>query len=124
MHITRDESRHLSGTLSMLENLASRMPKEKRLMITRQMKHGFIYLSPLLFEPLADFWKLPSDFIEWDRKLEEKAYECGLGTPAIEEKTKNWREAILKQSVRLEEIGIQVPAIKEIGLDGVDIPRG
>jgi rubrerythrin len=121
-NITRDESRHLAGTLSMMERLSVGLNEKEKFMISRQMKHGFIYLSPLLFTPMSDFWHLPADFVKWDRKLEEIAYEAGMGVPTFEQKKQDWQEAILRQKVRLEDLGIKLPAIKEVGIDGIEIP--
>ncbi len=120
-NITRDESRHLTGTLAMLERLAASMDDKQKMMITRQMKHGFIYLSPLLFKPVGDFWDLPRDFYESDSKFEELASRSGLGVPSLEQRSKAWLNAIEKHRKRLESMGIGVPRIEEIGLEGVDV---
>ncbi len=120
-NITRDESRHLTGTLAMLERLSEKMNKEDKVMISRQLKHGFIYLSPLLFKPMEDFWKLPSDFFEYDQKLEHLAYGAGLGVPKVEERKENWMKAISRHRSRIEELGIPVPEIREIGIAGLDV---
>jgi len=120
-NITRDESRHLTGTLAMLERLSERMNKEDKVMISRQLKHGFIYLSPLLFKPMEDFWKLPTDFFEYDQKLEHLAYESGLGVPKVEDRKENWMKAISRHRSKIEELGIPVPEIKEIGIAGLDV---
>ncbi|MDG6934471.1 MAG: hypothetical protein JRN68_07205, partial [Nitrososphaerota archaeon] len=92
-----------------------------KMMITRQMKHGFIYLSPLLFKPVGDFWDLPRDFYESDSKFEELASRSGLGVPSLEQRSKAWLNAIEKHRKRLESMGIGVPRIEEIGLEGVDV---
>lgn len=125
-NITKDESRHLTGTLAMLERLASTMTKENKLMISRQMKHGFIYLSPLLFKPMEDFWKLPSDFAEIDRKMEDLADKAGLGVPKVEDRASAWKTAIERHRSKLEELGIPMPEIKEVGVEGfkVDVKKG
>jgi rubrerythrin len=120
-NITRDESRHLTGTMAMLGKLASKMNDKQKLMITRQMKHGFIYLSPLLFKPVGDFWELPYDFQQVDSKLEELAAGSGLGVPSTEDRAEAWVAAIERHRSKLEEMGIAVPRIEEIGLDGLDI---
>lgn len=120
-NITKDESRHLTGTMAMLERLASTMDERQKLMITRQMKHGFIYLSPLLFKPVGDFWELPGDFYETDSKLEEYAAQSGLGVPTLDQRSNAWLKAIERHRARLESMGIAVPRIEEIGLDGVDV---
>lgn len=117
-NITRDESRHLIGTLAMMEKISNNMSDEQKLMITRQMKHGFIYLSPLLFKPVSEFWKLPHDFIEYDQRLEEIAQKAGLGIPSIDERKEAWLKAIEKHRSKLEGLGIKVPQIEEIGLSG------
>ncbi len=120
-NITRDESRHLTGTLVMLERLAERMSKDQKVMISRQLKHGFIYLSPLLFKPMTDFWKLPEDFFEYDQKLEYLAAKSGLGVPKVEERSEAWMQAITRHRSKIEELGIQVPEIKEIGVAGLEV---
>ena len=120
-NITRDESRHLTGTLAMLERLAERMSKEDKAMISRQLKHGFIYLYPLLFKPNDDFWKLPSDFFEYDQKLEGLAAKSGLGVPKLEDRSEAWMKAISRHRSKIEELGIQVPEIREIGLKGLEV---
>ncbi|MDV3244879.1 MAG: hypothetical protein LYZ66_06900 [Nitrososphaerales archaeon] len=120
-NITRDESRHLTGTLAMLERLAEKMSAEDKLMISRQLKHGFIYLSPLLFRPMEDFWKLPADFFAYDQKLEDLAYRSGLGVPKVEDRKENWMQAITRHRSRIEGLGIPMPEIKEIGVVGLDV---
>jgi rubrerythrin len=120
-NITRDESRHLTGTLAMLERLTERMDKEQKLAISRQLKHGFIYLSPLLFRPMEDFWKLPADFFEYDQKLEQVAYGSGLGVPKLEDRRENWMQAISRHRSKIEGLGIPVPEIKELGVAGMEV---
>jgi rubrerythrin len=121
-HITRDETRHLMGTLAMLERLSQRMDRRGRLMITRQMKHGFIYLSPLLFRPVGDFWRLPEDFWDVDQRLEELARQAGLGVPTVEQRAEAWAKAIERHRAKLEELDVHVPAIPELGVEGLDVP--
>jgi hypothetical protein len=120
-NITRDESRHLTGTLAMLERVAERMSKDQKLMVSRQLKHGFIYLSPLLFKPMSDFWNLPDDFFEYDQKLEDLAAKSGLGVPKVEDRSDAWMKAITRHRSKIEELGIPVPEIKEIGVTGLEV---
>ena len=120
-NVTIDESRHLAGTMSLLDNLANGLKAEEKLMITRQMKHGFIFLSPLLYRPMPIFWELPRDFDEVDQEMETVARESGLGVPTLEEKSKGWLKAIERRREQIEKLGIRVPAIKEIGLEGEDV---
>ena len=39
-------------------------------MITKQVRAGYLFLSAVLFEPPEEFWDIPSDFIEVQRKCE------------------------------------------------------
>ncbi len=120
-NITRDETRHLVATMALLRAMAEQFTEEQKLRITRQMKQGFIFLSPLLYRPKADFWKLPAEFEKVDREMEEIARDVGLGCLSLEEKVKFWREAIEKRRREIEEMGIQIPALPEIGVEGVDV---
>ena len=120
-NITVDESRHLAGTLSLLDNLAKDFKPDQKLMITRQMKHGFIFLSPLLYKPMSIFWKLPSDFDEIDREMEEVARNSGLGVPTLEEKKDGWLDAIQRRREQVEKLGVPIPAIPEINLEGKEM---
>jgi hypothetical protein len=85
------------------------------------MKHGFIFLSPLLYKPISIFWHLPRDFEQIDQEMEEVARNSGLGVPTLEEKSKRWLEAIERRRDQIERIGVEVPAIPEIGLEGKDV---
>lgn len=120
-NVTVDGSRHLAGTLSLLDNLARNLKPEQKLMITRQMKHGFIFLSPLLYRPMSIFWHLPKDFDKIDQEMEEIARDSGLGVPALEEKSKGWLQAIERRREQVEKLGVPIPAIPEIGLEGQQV---
>jgi hypothetical protein len=119
--VTIDESRHLAGTMSLLDNLVKVFPAEQKLMITRQMKHGFIFLSPLLYKPMSVFWHLPRDFERIDREMEETARNSGLGVPSMEEKSKGWLKAIERRREQIEKLGVLIPAIHEIDLEGEEV---
>jgi hypothetical protein len=120
-NVTVDESRHLAGTLSLLDNLVKDFPAKQKLMITRQMKHGFIFLSPLLYKPMSVFWHLPKNFNETDQEMEEMARNSGLGVPTLEEKSKGWLEAIQRRREQVEKLGVPIPAISEINLEGQEV---
>ena len=120
-NVTVDESRHLAGTLSLLDNLAKDFEADKKMMITRQMKHGFIFLSPLLYKPMPVFWELPKDFNDIDQEMEEVARNSGLGIPTMDEKSKGWLKAIERRRDQIEKLGIAVPAIPEINLEGAKV---
>lgn len=124
-NITYDETRHLEFTVALLRQLAKEMSAEDKLGLTRQMVHGYIYLSPILADrPYKDFWELPDDYYEWDRKLEEKAFTGGLGLPTPEEKLEGWAKGIHKILPRLEELGVPIPDIPPLKLKGVHIDVG
>ena len=117
-NITRDETRHLVATMALLRAMAEKFTIEQKATITRQMKQGFIFLSPLLYRHKPEFWHLPADFDKVDQEMEEAARDAGLGVLTLEEKVKFWREAIEKKRSEIEEMGIKVPAIPELGVEG------
>src|SRR5438876_8487796 len=78
-NITRDETRHLVATMALLRAMSEEFTEEQKLTVTRQMKQGFIFLSPLLYEHKSEFWRLPSDFDKVDHELEQIARDSGLG---------------------------------------------
>lgn len=120
-NIARDESRHLLATISLLKAVSNDLSEKERYEVTRLLKQGFIFLSPLLFKPKKEFWKLPDDFVIIDQKMEDIAYEAGLGTLTHEEKVEAWRKAIEKRRREVEDLGFQLPSIPEIGIDGIDV---
>ncbi len=120
-NITRDETRHLVATMALLRAMSQEFTEEQKFTVTRQMKQGFIFLSPLLYEHKSEFWRLPSDFDKVDHELEQIARDSGLGCLTMEEKVKYWRQAIEKKRGEIEEMGIKVPAIPEIEVEGVDV---
>src|SRR2546428_9434308 len=84
-NITRDETRHLVATMSLLRAMAEQFDEEQKLRITRQMKQGFIFLSPLLYRPKTDFWRLPSNFETVDQEMERVARDAGHGALTLDE---------------------------------------
>src|SRR6266487_1496691 len=75
----QDETRHLVATMALLRAMSQEFTEEQKLTVTRQMKQGFIFLSPLLYEHKSEFWRLPSDFDKVDHELEQIARDSGLG---------------------------------------------
>lgn len=120
-NVTRDESRHLIATIALLREIAPRLTESQKLIICRQMKQGFIFLSPLLHRPQAEFWRLPKDFEDVDQKMESLARDAGLGVLTPEEKVESWRNAIEKNREEIERLGVSIPAIPEIGIEGVEV---
>ena len=107
--------------MALLRAMAQEFSEEQKLTVTRQMKQGFIFLSPLLYQHQAEFWRLPSDFDKVDQEVEEIARNAGLGVLTMEEKVRYWKQAIEKKRGEIEEMGIKVPAIPELGVEGVEV---
>src|SRR5437879_13080162 len=76
-NITRDETRHLVATMALLRAMAEKFTEEQKMTITRQMKQGFIFLSPLLYQNKPEFWHLPLDFDKVAQEMEEAARNTG-----------------------------------------------
>ena len=89
--------------------------------ITKQIRAGYLFLSAVLFEPPEDFWDLPDDFIEVQRRAEAVCREAGFFIPDIDTKRENWREAILNLKAVLDQYDIPFPAIPEVGIDGQEV---
>jgi len=75
----------------------------------------------VLFEPPADFWDLPADFIATQREGEAVAREAGFFIPDYEAKRANWRKAILDLKAVLDRYDIPFPAIPEVDITGEEI---
>lgn len=122
-YFVSDESRHLAGDYELLANFLRKNP-DASIWVARQFRHGFVYLSPLLFKVVPGFWKLPDGFEEYDEKLESLAYESGLGFPDTDTKREAWAKAVEHHKAGLESIGAKVPVLPEIGVDGIKIEDG
>jgi len=120
-NIGRDEGRHLSFCLALLKEVLPKMTEEERQTVTKQFRAGFVFLSGILYEPPADFWKLPPTFLPAQRLLEEKAREAGFGIMTIEKRRENWRTAVVRLKSIVEQYGIKFPALPEIDVDGEDV---
>ena len=120
-NIARDESRHLAFTWLGLEGVGSRLSEEDKKMVTKQLRAGFTFLSMILYEPPKEFWRLPTNFLDVQRNMEGIARDAGLGVLTIDEKTTCWRNAILEVKRRMDDFGIEFPALPEIGISGKEI---
>lgn len=120
-NIGRDEGRHMAICLAVMERDYPGMPEEERDVVTKQIRAGYLFLSAVLFEPPADFWDLPEDFIANQREAEEISRQAGLGIPTYEEKKENWRQAMLNLKTVLDRYNITFPAIPEVGIDGKEV---
>lgn len=120
-NIGRDEGRHMAICLSLMERDYPRLAIDDRALITKQIRAGYLFLSAVLYEPPEDFWDLPSDFIEVQRRCEGVAREAGFHIPDHETKKDNWRKAILDLKGVLDRYDVPFPAIPEVGVSGEEI---
>lgn len=119
--IGRDEGRHMAICLALMERDYPKMEVENRSQVTKQIRAGYLFLSAVLFEPPAEFWDLPEDFIENQRAGEAVAREAGFGIPTYDEKKENWRQAILNLKAVMDKYDIPFPAIPEVGITGEEV---
>ncbi len=120
-NIGRDEGRHLSFCLALLKEILPRLSEQDKMVITKQFRAGFVFLSGILYEPPAEFWHLPDTFLPAQRLLEEKAREAGFGILTLEKRRENWRTAVVRLKTVVEPYGIKFPALPEIDVDGESV---
>ena len=120
-NIGRDEGRHMAICMSVMERDYPRLGKEDAAIITKQIRAGYLFLSAVLFEPPTEFWDIPADFIEVQRKLEKVARDAGFHIPDYEAKKENWKRAMLNLKGVLDKYDIPFPAIPEVGIDGQEV---
>ncbi len=120
-NIGRDEGRHMAICLTLMQRDYPKLKTQDRAIVTKQIRAGYLFLSAVLFEPPADFWDLPGDFIEVQRQGEQVAREAGFFIPEYEAKKENWRQAILNLKGVLDRYDIPFPAIPEVGIDGHEV---
>jgi hypothetical protein len=120
-NIGRDEGRHMAICMALMERDYPKLDLSDRALITKQIRAGYLFLSAVLFEPPEDFWDLPSDFIEVQRRCEAVAREAGFHIPEYEAKKDNWRQAILNLKAVLDKYDIPFPAIPEVGISGEEV---
>ncbi len=116
LNIHKDEARHLAFTWYMLKKKLPSISEEEKSQITRQLRAGFVFLSPILLEPIEEFWKLPPGFMDIHRKMEEIARDAGLGVLTLEEKRKIWGNSIKAVMARIKQYDIEMPDMPEIGI--------
>ncbi len=119
--IGRDEGRHMGICLALMERDYPKLDSPDRKLITKQIRAGYLYLSAVLFEPPADFWDLPEDFIPNQREAEDVARKAGFGIPDYDAKRQNWRQAMLNLKGVLDRYGIPFPAIPEVDITGDEV---
>ena len=119
--IGRDEGRHMGICMALMERDYPKMGPEDKAIITKQIRAGYLFLSAVLFEPPAEFWDLPEDFIAVQREAEAIARNAGFVIPAYEEKKENWRNAMLNLKGVLDRYDTPFPAIPEVGISGQEV---
>ena len=120
-NIGRDEGRHMAICLALMERDYPKLGEEDAAVITKQIRAGYLFLSALLFEPPAEFWDLPADFITVQQQADEVARNAGFGIPTREMKLENWRRAMLNLKGVLDRYGVPFPAIPEVGITGQEV---
>lgn len=120
-NIGRDEGRHMAICMTLMQRDYPKLAVEDRAVITKQIRAGYLFLSAVLFEPPEDFWDLPADFVEVQRRAEAVARQAGFFIPDYETKKDNWRGAILNLKGVLDRYGIPFPAIPEVGISGQEV---
>ncbi len=120
-NIGRDEARHMAICLTLMERDYPKLDGEQRRLVTKQIKAGYTFLSAVLFEPPGDFWQLPPDFIDEQRRIEDVARTAGFGIATYDQKRENWRQAMLNVKSVLDRYGIPFPAIPEVGISGEEV---
>lgn len=118
INIHKDEARHLAFTWYLLKERLPAASLEEKAQITKQLRAGFVFLSPILFEPISEFWKLPDGFLDIHRKMEEIARDAGLGVLTHEEKKKIWGDAVRSVKARIKQFNVSFPDMPEIGIYG------
>ncbi len=122
-NIGRDEGRHMAICLSLMERDYPNLSKEDKSVITKQIRAGYLFLSAVLFEPPAEFWDLPEDFIPTQREAEALCREAGFGIPTYEAKLENWRNAMLNLKAVLDKYDTPFPAIPEVDITGEEVTQ-
>jgi len=115
---TVDETRHYAFTHLIMAQNAEKMDDERKKLVTKQVRAGFVFLSLITYLPPKDFWKLPSWFVEVHTKMEDMARDAGFYIPTIKEKEEAWRSAVIRVSASLKRHGIKMPTIPELGISG------
>ncbi len=119
--IGKDEGRHMAIILTLMERDYPTLSEEDKETITKQIRAGYLFLSAVLYEPPADFWDLPDDFVTTQRESEVHAREAGFAIPQLDVKKENWTKAMLNVKAVLDNYSIPFPAIPECGISGKEV---
>jgi hypothetical protein len=119
--VGQDEARHLAICLTILERDWPGLSDAHKVLITKQLRAGFVFLSMILWEPPNQFWDIPHYFLANHRVLVQYARDGGLGVLGYAQQADNWRLALARVRAIVGEWGIAFPAIPELDLDGVDV---
>lgn len=120
-NIGRDEGRHMAICMTLMERDYPKLDVSDRSLITKQIRAGYLFLSAVLHEPPVDFWDLPPDFIDVQRRCDAVAREAGFHIPDVDVKEANWKSAILNLKSVLDQYDIPFPAIPELDITGEEV---
>ncbi|PSN83619.1 aminobenzoate oxygenase [Candidatus Marsarchaeota G2 archaeon ECH_B_SAG-F08] len=120
-NVAKDETRHYAFTHILMQDGLEKMSEERKWLVTKQIRAGFVFLSLITYKPPKDFWRLPQDFERIHFELEAVARDAGLGVPTLEEKEKAWREAVLRVGAAVGKYGVKMPEIPELGISGEEV---
>ncbi|AWR99207.1 diiron oxygenase [Metallosphaera hakonensis] len=116
-----DETRHYAFTHLIMTSNASTMSEERKKLVSKQVRAGFVFLSLITYKPPKDFWRLPPWYQEVTDEMENLARSAGFYIPELNEKENAWRTAIMRVGATLARYGVPMPAIPELGITGEEI---
>jgi ribonucleotide reductase beta subunit family protein with ferritin-like domain len=119
--VARDETRHYAFTHLLMHEGLNEMSEERKKLVTKQIRAGFVFLSLITYRPPKDFWRLPPDFERTHFELESIARDAGLGVPLMEEKELAWRNAVMRVGATVSRYGVRMPDMPELGISGEDV---
>jgi rubrerythrin len=120
-NVAMDETRHYAFTHLLMQEGLSEMSEERKKLVTKQLRAGFVFLSLITYRPPKDFWRLPPDYEQIHLSLEDIARDSGLGVPTLEAKEKAWRDAVLRVGAAVTKYGVKVPEMPELGISGEEV---
>ncbi|AHC52314.1 P-aminobenzoate N-oxygenase AurF [Sulfolobus acidocaldarius SUSAZ] len=116
-----DETRHYAFTHLIMTQNAPNMNEDRKKLVTKQIRAGFVFLSLITYKPPKEFWKLPPWFLEVHQRMEDLARDAGFYIPTEKEKEEAWKEAVLRVGASLKRYGIKLPDMPELGISGEEV---
>jgi hypothetical protein len=117
--VARDESRHFSLAAHLMRRYLPIISEDEQTAVLKNLVGSYAYFSVFMDEPNELFWgHLPDGWLDWHRRLEDHARGTGLAVPDSESRRALWRAAFLRVKSIVDEVGLEFPAIPELGIDG------